>query len=370
VKALKVIAAVLAGIAALIVGLAAILFMLVDSAWTRRELARIVEAETQRSLQIGGGLALFLWPRPGLRAERVSLSERQRPEEFAAFEAASVQLAFLPLLEGRISVHRIEVEGWRVTLVRRRDGSLNIADLLDRPRASSTAMPLPAAGIELRDGTLTWRNEQGGRDLVVSGLEFSTGPIEAGAAGHVRLSAIRLQAQASRGEASLMLSLGATLDADSGSGIHVLAPLQGRLDLGHPQLPQQGLQLPLDGRLRLDLGKGGGQGSLASRLDGSPVNLTLALSRFSPPALSFELVADRIDLDRYLPLFQDGDDPSASSGAGFDPGAASGMELQGLIRIGELHFAGSRTRDFRLQVSGRDGRLRYDGQTGPPSGQP
>jgi len=329
VKALKVIGVVLGGCAALALVLAALASMVVNGAWVRGELTRLVEARTQRTLSIRGGLSLSLWPSLGLRAEQVSLSERQRPEEFAAFESAELTVDILPLLAGRIQVARVAVAGPRLTLVRQRDGSLNIADLLAREPGQETRLPtLPAAGIHVHDGTVTWRDEPGGRRLGVSGLEFSFGAVESDGSGHIRLGDLRLAAQVASGDTRLQFVLAAAMSVDSGGRIYVLEPLQGSLSLSHPQ-QTTALQLPLDGQLRLDLTKGKAGGSLSSRLEDSVIRLTLDLSRLSPPDLSFDLAIDRIDLDRYLPLFQGGDDRGEPAGAGVNLGQANvGGQLQ------------------------------------------
>lgn len=365
-KTLKVIGFVLGGCAALALVLVALATLLVDSTWVRGELTRLIEARTQRTLSIRGGLSLSLWPSLGLRAEQVSLSERQRPEEFAAFESAEVTVDALPLLAGRIRVARVVVTGPRLTLVRKRDGSLNIADLLSRePGQEPSLPPLPAAGIHLHEGTITWRDEPGNRRLVVSGLEFSSGTVESDDSGHIRLGDLRLAAQMAAGDNWLQLALAAALSVDSSGRTYELAPLRGSLTLGHPQ-QTKALQLPLDGQLRLDLVKSTAGGTLTSQLADSPIRLNLDLSRMSPPDLSFDLAIDRLDLDRYLPLFQGGDDRGERAGAGINPSAGSDMDLRGMIRIGELHFAGSRTRDFRLQVGRHNGRIDVGRQAEPP----
>jgi AsmA protein len=84
----------------------------------------------QRKLDIAGKVELAVWPDVGLSIGRVSLSEPGGKQEFAALDSARVAVAVMPLLSKQVQVRRIEVAGLKATLVKHKDGTLNIADLM------------------------------------------------------------------------------------------------------------------------------------------------------------------------------------------------------------------------------------------------
>jgi AsmA protein len=95
-------------------------------------------------------------------------------DEFAALDSARVAVAVMPLLSKQVQVQRIEVAGLKATLVKHKDGTLNIADLVGRASATkppaevgaggtaSTPMQLDIAGIKVSNAQFTWRDEKAG----------------------------------------------------------------------------------------------------------------------------------------------------------------------------------------------------------------
>ncbi|MEI2679831.1 MAG: AsmA family protein [Burkholderiaceae bacterium] len=67
------------------------------------------------------------------------MSEPGGKEEFAALDSARVAVAVMPLLSKQVQVRRIEVTGLKATLVKKKDGTLNIADLLGSANAVKPA---------------------------------------------------------------------------------------------------------------------------------------------------------------------------------------------------------------------------------------
>jgi AsmA protein len=148
-----------------------------DAPRIKAELAKAVQEKKQRTLRIDGDLKLALWPRIALDAGKLSLSEHQSDKEFAAIDSARISVALLPLLSKRIVVDAVEISGVRATLVKHKDGTLNIADLLTSDTAESDPVQLDIAGMRIADVHLVWRDEQTGAGTTLSGLELAAGPI-------------------------------------------------------------------------------------------------------------------------------------------------------------------------------------------------
>ncbi len=95
-------------------------------------------------------------------------------------------------------------------------------------------------------------------------------------------------------------------------------------------------------------------------LDDTTLHLSLRAEDFTKPDLTFQMEADAIDLNRYLPPETAGDAPPEPSGkeetgAPVDPALLRQMALNGSIKIGSLKAAGMETRDLNLDITGKEG---------------
>ena len=129
-KALRIAGLALAAIVALIAIAVGALYALFDGEKIKAELARNLLEQKQRKLDMPGRLELSVWPDVGIRLGRLTLSEPGGKEEFLALESARVAVAVMPLLSKQVQVQRVEIDGLKATLVKRKDGSLSIADLI------------------------------------------------------------------------------------------------------------------------------------------------------------------------------------------------------------------------------------------------
>jgi AsmA protein len=186
-KILRVLGIAAGLLAALFVVAIAVLFAMFDEAAIKGELMRQVEAQTGRSLQIDGELSLSVWPDVAVRIGRVTLSEVGGKGEFAALQSARVAVAVMPLLGKRLEARHVEIDGLALTLIKRKDGTLNISDLAggrektseveaERPAgAASEPLRIEVAGVALRNARLTWRDEAVDKVTELSNLDFTSG---------------------------------------------------------------------------------------------------------------------------------------------------------------------------------------------------
>ena len=117
-----------------------------------------VRAEYQRNLVIDGSIELSVLPRLAVKVSKLRLSERARPEEFAAIDEAALALQWWPLLSQRLVVDRVSARGVRAVYSRNAQGASNIDDLLKPRGASATAAPAtdkqPRFGVDISSITL------------------------------------------------------------------------------------------------------------------------------------------------------------------------------------------------------------------------
>jgi AsmA protein len=123
--------------------LAGVLYAMFDGEKIKVELSRAVFAKTQRELTITGPAQLSLWPNVGVKLGRTTLSEPASPREFLALDSARIAVAVMPLLAKKLVVNDLQADGLTATLVKRKDGSLNIADLSSsKPEDKKSALAI------------------------------------------------------------------------------------------------------------------------------------------------------------------------------------------------------------------------------------
>ena len=276
-----------------------LLHALFDGEKVKAELARVVLEQKQRKLDITGQVELSVWPEVGLRLGRVSLSEPGGREEFAALDSARVAVAVMPLLSKQLQVRRIEVAGLKATLVKKKDGTLNIADLLgsDKPTVGQPApkvgadgtanspIQLDIAGIRIANAQLTWRDEMAGSTTSLSNLDIGSGRILAdGAKQTLAIDALSIAAKGKTGADAFELKLEAprlqvSPDKSGGETLSLSATLAGsgrnvaaKLQLSGVEGNARALKI---GKLALEIDARAGETTARGRLE-SPVTADLA----------------------------------------------------------------------------------------------
>lgn len=358
---------------------AGVVYALFDSAAIRQQLIDQVAARTGRTLDIEGDVGLSLWPEVAVNAGRVTLSEADGKTEFARLESLHVGVAVMPLLSGRVEARQIELDGLALTLVKRRDGSLNIDDLLagggKEPAAeeskaggengASQPVQLDIAGLALRDARFTWRDEATGKTTKLSALDFTTGRLLAdGGQGSLDIDQVKLAVRGTSGEDSF--DLGIEFPSVKFAGKRLETPFSGSLALASPKMPMRSVKLPLAGSFALDVGKSNADFKLDTRLDESKIGLTLAVSRFSPLFFDFGLNVDQLNIDHYLPPDTTAETaPAAPAGNGkakaddgkIDLSAIDGLNFRGRVAIGKLQARGLKVSDLNAKIAAANGRL-------------
>lgn len=293
-KAFRIIGIALGLVLALLaVGVGA-LYALFDGEKIKGEISRVVLEQTERRLDIAGKLELSVWPDVGIKLGRLTLSEPGAKEEFLALDSARVAVAVIPLLSQQVQVRRIEVDGLRATLIRRKDGTLNIDDLTgskaETPKVgaggtASTPVRIDIAGIRLANAQFTWRDEKSGSTTTLSRLDLGTGRVQADS-GRQTLSvdALALAARGKSGSDAFELKLDApklalSPDQAGGETLNLSATLAGsgrsvaaKLVLSGVEGNAKALKI---GKLALDLDAKSGETMVKARLE-SPLAANLA----------------------------------------------------------------------------------------------
>jgi len=292
------------------------LYALFDGEKIKAELSRVVMEQKQRKLDIVGKVELSVWPDVGIKLGRLTLSEPGGKSEFLALDSARVEVAVMPLLSKQVKVQRIEVNGLKATLIKHKDGTLNIADLTggagDKEGAAKTAPKVGAdgtasapvqidiAGIKIANAQLTWRDEKTKETTSLSNLDLGSGRIQADSGKQtLAVDALSLAAKGKTGADSFELKLEAprlnvSPDKSSGETLNLTASLAGsgrnlvaKLVLSGVEGNAKALKI---GKLALDLDAKAGESVLKAHLD-SPVAADIGAQ-----TVALEKLAGSIDL--------------------------------------------------------------------------
>lgn len=187
-RALKTAALVVLALLIVLAGGIAWIAASFDAARLKQEIAAAVEQRTGRTLRIEGDLALGFWPHVAVRLGKATLSEPGGAQTFARIEDARIAVAVMPLLSKRIVVREVTIDGLAATVVKGKNGVLNVADLLGAPGGQAEKVgagktvggPLPAidiAAIRVSNARLDWRDEAAGSVFSLADLDLSSGPV-------------------------------------------------------------------------------------------------------------------------------------------------------------------------------------------------
>ncbi len=201
-KALKYVLWAIAGLVLVVVIVVAFVALTFDPEKYKPEIVNLVKEKTGRTLAIDGKIGLTFFPKIGAAVDRLTLSEPNGTKPFARIGEARVAVALIPLFSKKVIVDRVTLADLSVDLVRGKDGRTNFDDLLGAPEekaAQPTKTPPPGApaspamldigGIELRNASVGWRDEQNGTNVRVSKLNLTTGRIASGVPGKLHFAA-------------------------------------------------------------------------------------------------------------------------------------------------------------------------------------
>lgn len=171
----------------IVIGLAFFLPRLVDINAYRDDIVAALQQSLNRKVQLGRGeFSLHLGP--SFVFNTIVVKEPDGASDFLTAERITVSLALLPLLEKRVVLRDLTLEGADVHLVRGSDGKLNIDDLL-KPRPE--ALQVRFKKVQLKKGTLHWRDLAIGKEgfgADVRNLNLNLDNLSAGHKGSFKLS--------------------------------------------------------------------------------------------------------------------------------------------------------------------------------------
>ena len=191
-KAIKFLLYGVVGLIALAVVALGAAVAIVDGQFVKTRLERAMK-EKNRSLQIDGVPQLRLFPVAGIALGKTSLSEPGSDRLFVSFESAELAVRAMPLLAGEVAVETLKLSGLKANVVRRKDGTMNFADLAERKEKAAGKPEQPPnvriAGVTVEKVQLSYRDEATGQELDIAELNLKSGRLDGQTPGDLSLSA-------------------------------------------------------------------------------------------------------------------------------------------------------------------------------------
>ena len=196
-KALRYLLYAAAAVVVLAIAAAVTVSMLFDPNSFKPEIESMVKASTGRTLKLEGKLGLAFFPSIGVSVGKATLSEHASEKPFASLESARIAVAVMPLLHRQMVVNQVALSGLNASIVRHKDGSTNVDDLLAPGPAGGAAhagggagnLTLDVSGIRIEHSSIAYRDERSGRELAISDLDLRTGRLADDTPGSLRLAA-------------------------------------------------------------------------------------------------------------------------------------------------------------------------------------
>ncbi|MGB0712605.1 MAG: AsmA family protein, partial [Gammaproteobacteria bacterium] len=175
--------------------------MVVDPNDFKDPLAQQVKKATGRELTIEGDIGLSVFPWVGLELGKTRLGEAPDfgPGDFAVVEAVEVRARLLPLLESRLEMDTVRLQGVAVNLKRNKDGRANWDDLAKGSEDTGGQEPsqqggsglagFVIGGLEIVDASAMWKDEMAGQEVKLTSLSVTTGAVQPGEPVDVSLEA-------------------------------------------------------------------------------------------------------------------------------------------------------------------------------------
>ena len=176
-KNLKYIAFGLAGIVGVLLLIVAVVAATFNPNDYKQQVIDLVQAKKNRTLKLDGDIKLAFWPKIGANLGKVSLSEHNSSTEFAAVDSVKVSLALLPLLRKQLIVDTVYIDGAKANIIKYKDGTTNIDDLISKDDKESPTIKFDIDGINITNTVATYSDEASGAKYSISKFNLKSGHV-------------------------------------------------------------------------------------------------------------------------------------------------------------------------------------------------
>jgi uncharacterized protein involved in outer membrane biogenesis len=185
---IKVSGILLVTVATLVTATAFFLPYLLDVNAYRTEIITALQQSLNRPVSFSSGS--FAWHfGPSFEFKSFTVKEPDGGADFISAQKITVQLALIPLLEKRVELKNLILEGSTISLFRSSDGKYNIDDLL---KPGTDVVRVNFKKIRINKGSILWRDMAGRKapfSAALSNISLTVDHLGRGQKGHLKLTA-------------------------------------------------------------------------------------------------------------------------------------------------------------------------------------
>lgn len=171
-------------ILALISGIVSLALYLFDANYFKSQMVDYVKTHNQRDLTLDGDIKVTFFPKLALKAEKMSLSQRNSSKNFASIDNANFYVAWWPLFLKQLQIEHVDLEGVHANIVRFKNGNTNLDDLFTRD-GSLNEVKFDIDSIKLKNSSVNFTNEPTGTVYSLHDMEIQTGRLTDSTPGNV-----------------------------------------------------------------------------------------------------------------------------------------------------------------------------------------
>ncbi len=110
---------------AIIAGIISFALYVFDANYFKSQIIAYVKTHNQRDLTLDGDLSVTFFPKLGLDAGKMTLTQRNSSKGFASIENVHFYIAWWPLVLRRLQVESVALDGVHANVIRFKNGSSN-----------------------------------------------------------------------------------------------------------------------------------------------------------------------------------------------------------------------------------------------------
>jgi len=407
-KFIKIILIAIPLLLVLVIGAGAFFLYTLDLNSYKSLIVEKVQEATGRELVIDGDIGHKLFPRLGLSLGSTTFGNAQGFDDayMASIEEVDINVAVMPLLKGKVEASKVKLNGLKMNLHTKANGTTNWDDLIpeessDAASEESSASPdvdIVINGIEVSDAELSWRDDQAGTKIKIAPFNLTTGELKDGVPTNVKMD-LKLNNAEPLMNADLAIVTQAVFDSNAQT--LKLNDLDLDLHSTGDSFPNGAMDLDLSSNVSGNFAtqkysmqntniKIAGTGdafpegkldaTLATNIDADIANEALSLSSlvvsmldtqltgnasvksFSKPDVKFSLASDLLDLDKLLPTSSAEEKADSTAADENEPielptQTLRDMRVNGDINVTKLIVSGMTMSNVSATVKANDGLL-------------
>lgn len=191
-------------VVALVTGIISLALYLFDANYFKTQMVDYVKTHNQRDLTLDGDIKVTFFPKLGLNAGKMSLSQRNSGKNFASIDNARFYVAWWPLFVKQLQIEHADLEGVHANIVRYKNGSTNLDDLFTRD-GSLNDIKFDIDSIRLKNSSINYMDEPTDKMFSLHDMDIETGRLTDSTPGKISAS-FRLESAKPRLDAKVKLS--------------------------------------------------------------------------------------------------------------------------------------------------------------------